>query len=739
MVTMRVVLLLLTAMLGSRVCFAEQPAPPRPASFAREIVSILTKQGCNSSSCHGGVKGRGGLKLSLDGLDPREDYKWIVQGGTYQVLSPEALPPITPRVSLQEPENSLLLRKPAMQVVHGGGEIFTPESPDYAAILEWVRGGAAYGEDVQKTLQGIEPSSREIVLGPGHTHSLRVVARFAGGRREDVTREVRYESLDSTVATVEPSGVLKALQKGETAVILRWLGQFAHVRIGVTDQEPASDAELPRNNFIDDHVFARLRRFRIRPSELSSDHEFVRRVCLDLAGTLPPPDRVREFLASKDPKKREKVVEALLNSPEYVEFWSLRFADLFRVRGEYGWILPFWEWVRRNVATDKPYHQVAREAIAVQGYGGASHKYQFGINKPPPIEQMVNETIRVFMGRRLDCAQCHNHPFDRWTQNQYWGLGAFFGRMTNTGWAFDNAVFDDPNGHEVDYVENDPTLRFRPVAHPRTKQPLAAMFMDGTALPEDRRDDPRLALANWVVSHPYFAEAAVNRIWGYFFGRGIVDPVDDFRVVNPPTHPELLAALARDFEQHGYSLKQLMRRIVNSRAYQLSSQTHELNRHDRTNYSHALPRPLEAAVLLDAISQVTGVPEVFDKNPAGKRAIQLRFPAGASFLSVFGRPARDAVPDPGGQLNLRQAMHMLAGTTFNAKLSNEAGRLHRLLQSGASDRQLVEEFYLAALSRFPTEREWAGLQKIFAERPRREAAEDLVWALITAREFAENH
>jgi hypothetical protein len=263
--------------------------------------------------------------------------------------------------------------------------------------------------------------------------------------------------------------------------------------------------------------------------------------------------------------------------------------------------------------------------------------------------------------------------------------------------------------------------------------------MEATTFPEDRPHDPRLALASWVVSHPYFAEAAVNRIWGYFFGRGIVDPVDDFRVVNPPTHPELLAALARDFEQNGYSLKHLMRRIVNSRTYQLSSRPNDLNRYDRTNYSHALPRPLEAAVLLDAISQVTGVPEIFDKNPAGTRAIQLRFPAGASFLSIFGRPARDAVPEPGGQLNVRQAMHMVAGATFNQKLANEAGRLHQLLNNGASDRQLVEEFYLAALSRFPTEREWASLQKIFSERPRSEAAEDLVWALVTAREFAENH
>jgi hypothetical protein len=363
----------------------------------------------------------------------------------------------------------------------------------------------------------------------------------------------------------------------------------------------------------------------------------------------------------------------------------------------------------------------------------------FGINKPPPVEQMVNETFRVFLGRRLDCAQCHNHPFDNWTQNQYWGLAAFFGRMTNTGWGFDNAVFDDVNGHEEDYLENSPELKFRKVIHPRTKQLAEPAFLDGTVLPKQRRDDPRMELAKWVTSHPYFAEAAVNRMWGYFFGRGIVDPVDDFRVSNPPTHPELLRALADEFRQQGYDLKHLMRLIVTSRTYQLSSKPNESNRRDQINCSHALPRPLEAAVLLDAVSQVTGVPETLGKMPVGTRAVQMRFPSGSPFLGIFGRTARDVVPEPADKANLGEALHMLAGGTFNEKISKDGGRLQRLLESGSSDREIIQEFYLAALSRFPTGRELAGLEQMIRERPRREVLEDLVWALVTSREFSENH
>ncbi len=722
----------------SGTSFAGESLPAKAPGFERHIVSILTKHGCNGSNCHGGVKGRGGLKLSLDGLDPKEDYRWIVEGGNYQVLSPEALPPIAPRVNLKEPEESLLLRKPTAILPHGGGQRFSVDTSDYDTILQWVRKGAPYGESILPNLQRIEVSPAEVVMDPGQTRLLEVMARFTD-RSEDITREVRYQPLDPTVATVDSEGVVEARGQGETAVILRWVGRFAYVRVGVRGPSAPEYADLAPNNLIDEHVFEKLRRLRIPPSEQANDHEFLRRICLDLTGTLPPSRRVREFVDSTDPRKREKLIDTLLDSPEFVDFWVFRFSDLFRVRGSYGWILPFWEWVRQSVATNKPYDQMVREAIAVQGYGGPAHKHMVGTNKPYPVEQILNETIRVFMGRRLDCAQCHNHPSDRWTENQYWGLASFFGRMTNTGWNHDNVVFDDANGHEVDYVENDPGLRFRRVIHPRDKRLVSPAFLDGTLLPSDRGEDPRMELARWMTSHPYFAEAAANRIWSYFFGRGLVDPVDDFRLGNPPTHPQLLEALAGSLREHDYDLKHLMRLIVTSQSYQLSSRTSPSNRHDRINYSHALPRPLDPAVLLDAISQVTGVPEVFGKLPAGTKAIQLRFPSESSFLDIFGTPQRDVVPEPGGKPSLGQALHMFAGATFNQKLSRKDGFVRRMVESANSNRKIIEQLHLAALARFPTPEELAGHETMFQARPRREAAEDLLWALLTAREFSENH
>ena len=351
----------------------------------------------------------------------------------------------------------------------------------------------------------------------------------------------------------------------------------------------------------------------IVPSELSSDAEFLRRVCLDLTGTLPPPQRVREFMASKDPQKRERLIEALLNTPEYTDYWTWRFADLFRVVYENGLPLypkTYWEWIRDSIARNKPYDQMARERIAAEGLNGPSRHYYNGSDLRRPQDIMA-EQVRVFLGRRLDCAQCHNHPYETWSQNQFWGMTAFFGRLSQLGeigGIFPPVVIDDPAGHG----ENGGGAK---VIQPRTKEEVHPAFLDGKPIPEGRQDDPRKALAEWMtsLSNPYFAAAAVDRIWGYFFARGIVDPVDDFRATNPPTHPELLGALARDFAEHHYDLKRLVRLIVQSRTYQLSGTPNSTNKNDLTDYSHASPRALDAEVLLDAISRVTGIDEDFSR------------------------------------------------------------------------------------------------------------------------------
>ena len=722
----------------------------RPFSFQRDIGSIFAKRGCNGSSCHGGVKGRGGFKLSLDTTVPREDYGRIVEGGTFRVLTPDS-DPKTPRINLAEPEKSLLLLKPTMRVVHEGGRRFGRGSSDYQTILNWIQKGAPYGEpDGQEEIriERVEVLPREVVLEEMGEQQFLVTAYLSDGRREDITEEVRYESNNPEVVTVNDHGLATARGSGETALLMRAAGHVISARVGVIKDPIPNYPGFPRRNFIDDFVFSKLERFHILPSDLAGDGEFLRRVCLDVVGTLPPPARVREFLASKDLQKRDRLIEILLNSPEYVDYWTFRFSDLFRVANYVTGGSPkdsqsYWEWIRSTVAENRPYDQIARERLAAQGARGAARHYlPFG--SVTLVQAAVAEEVKVFMGRRMDCAQCHNHPFENWSQEQFWGLAAFFGRMTSFG----GLIVDEPVSRSR---QGNVAIGAGKVIHPRTKEEVQPTFLNGESLGQDTKTDPRAELATWMTSHPYFAEAAVNRMWSHFFGRGLVQPVDDFRSSNPPTHPKLLEALARDFREQGHDLKRLIRLIVQSRTYQLSSRPNETNADDTINYSRARYRPLDAEVLLDAISQVTGVPEVYyNETPGGTRgeeepgtrAINLMeadlYPN--RFLEVHGRPLRFSLPERNVEPNLLQALHMLAGGTFTSKLSGEEGRLGRLLQSGASNREVIEELSLAALSRFPTGRERTELEEMLRHsESRTQAMEDLLWGLMTSREFAENH
>lgn len=724
----------------------------RPFSFARDVGGILTKRGCNGSECHGGVKGQAGFKLSVNALYPREDYKWIVQGGTFQVLSTESGGPSNPRINVKEAERSLLLLKATFAIPHGGGKRFASDSSDYQTLLEWIRSGAPYGDEAEQEnvrIERIELFPKEGVLDRAGKHQLLVTAFLSNGRREDVTEEVAYVSNNPDVVTVGSEGLIQATGIGETAVMVRAAGHAVSARFGVIAEPRSHYPQIPRFNFIDDFVFGKLRKFNIIPSELSSDSQFLRRVCLDLTGTLPPPNRVREFLASKDTRKRDKLIDILLQSPEYVDYWTFRIAELFRASSvgtgapEHGYV--YWQWIRESVAQNKPYDRMASERIEAQGFEGPSRHYLPYGEEPRP-EDIMPEELRVFMGRRLDCAQCHNHPFESWSQDQFWGMAAFFGRLNRTEWSGFGAtvMFDDPAGRDPDYGE---PVESAKVMHPRTKTEAHPAFLDGKTLSAQQSFDSRKWLAEWITSHPYFAEAAVNRIWGYLLGRGIVDPVDDFRSTNPPTHPDLLAALARDFREHGYDLKRFLGEIVRSRTYQLSSIPNETNKDDRINYSHFIPRLMDGEVLLDAVSNVTGVPEVFKDSPEsmaplGTRAIQLKLPDlyPSRFLTMYGRPNRERVPERKAIPNLAQALHLLVGSTYTERISKDGNRLNRLLKSGASDRDLVEELYLITLARFPNAEEHAGLQTVLSQRSSRvEAFQDLFWALLTSREFSENH
>jgi hypothetical protein len=728
----------------------------RRFQFGRDIGNILTKQGCNGSGCHGGVKGRGGFKLSPGVLNPKDDYEWIVKGGGYQVLTAEVKGERVPRVDVKDPARSLILLKATLSVPHGGGRRFAVGSPPYETILKWVKDGAPYGEEAgrENRVAKLEVYPPIVTLEAGSQHRLLVTARFADGRVEDFTEQALCTPNDKTVATVTGC-VVKSGRLGETSILVRAAGLAASATAGVIGPPLAAYNDPPASNYIDNFIFEKLRRFRIPPSALSSDEEFLRRICLDLTGTLPPPARTREFLESKDPAKRSKLIDTLMASPEFVDYWTYRFDDLFRV-GVFPnginakWSQMYANWVRESIAANKPYDQMARERIAAQGYDGPTRHY-LPYDVIGPAGETMAEEVRVFFGRRLDCAQCHNHPYEAWSQDQFWGLAAFFGRMFKMGdTGAEYVVFDHPSGEAMGNGDVNGSIK---LIHPRTKAELKPVFLDGKPLESSDRVNPRQALADWIVSHPYFAEAAANRMWSYFFGRGLVDPVDDFRSTNPPTHPELLEKLAGDFRAHRYDLRYLIRTITHSRAYQLSGRTSAQNEADHTNYSHANPRPLDAEVMLDAICQVTGVPEVFTTGvaepgkttgqaPEGTRAIMLRQPDlyYSRFLDIYGRPNRLTLPERNGKANLGEALHMLAGSAYQEKLTAPGNRLKRLLSEGKTDREIVESFYLAAYSRFPERDETDTIGKLIASRQdREEALRDFVWALLCSREFSENH
>ena len=730
----------------------------RPFSFARDIGTVLTKQGCNNSECHGGVKGQGGLKLSVNALFPKEDFRWIIKGGTYQVMSAAAAGNEVSRINLKEPETSLLLVKPTLTVPHGGGKQLNVNSSGYQTILEWIQNGAPYGEE--EAIKGVyierlEVFPQEVVLDQSGQHGLIVTAHLSNGRQEDITDQVLYESNDEQIIEVIGSGQVKAHAVGESSVMIRAAGQAASARFGVIAKPLLHYPIITQRNFIDRHVFKKLKDFNIIPSSLSADTEFLRRICLDVTGKLPPPERIREFLLDQDPKKRDALIEVLLNSTEYIEYWTYFFSELFRVKptalNEHALLRQ--EWVRNNIAQNIPYDRVARERIAAQGFNAPSWHYWTN-NKITPVPAITTEQIRVFLGRRLGCAQCHNHPYENWSQDQFWGLAAFFGDMTQLMAVAPSKLrgpyffIDDLDGNGSRKDQNPAKL-----LHPRTKKHVAPQFPDGRLLPDHERIDLRMRLAEWMTSpnNPFFSEAIVNRIWAHFFGRGIVEPVDDFRSTNPPTHPRLLKELSKTFVTRGYDIKHLIRTILQSRTYQLSGKANNTNKDDRVNYSRALPRLLEAAPLLDAISQATGIDSELIASregnastgaPPGTRSINL-FPgfANSHFLEVYNRNDRRGVPENKPQLTLLQSLHRLAGPTFTTRLlKQKESHLNQLLKQHSSDIKIIEELYLLTVSRFPTNREVKGLKKMIkAEPSRQKGFQSLIWALVSSREFVYNH
>lgn len=708
--------------------------PPR---FLTDVIPILTRTGCNMGACHGAGSGKGGFKLSLQGYDPEFDYQTITrQAGARRVVR-------------TRPENSLLLRKPSLGVAHRGGLRLRTDSSEYRLLLDWIAGGMPGPAPDEPQVVRLETFPKVKTLAPGQSQRFIVRAHYSDGSLRDVTGRALFSASDETVAKVTPTGEATATGPGEGAVLIRYDSLVTTARI-VSPFSPRAQARPEHQSArtpehpIDRLVNQKLAALGLQPSPRCTDSDFIRRVYLDVIGLLPTPEEVRAFLANRDPKKREKLIDALLERSEYVDFWSLKWGDLLRsnrhLLSEKG-MYAFNAWIRRSVKENKPWDQFARELILAGGSTYAGPAAYFRTANGP--QELAETTSQVFLGVRIQCARCHNHPYEKWTQNQYYQMAAFFARVkARPGEAQGERVVFPASGGET--------------IHPRTKQEVTPCALDAAPIPKEYRGDRRQALADWLTSpqNPFFAHVLVNRLWKHFLGRGLVEPVDDMRVTNPPSNEALLDFLARDFVNHGYDLKHLMRSIMRSQTYQRSAEPTGNNARDTKYHSRYAFKRLSAETLLDALAQATGVSEKFSGYPMGTRAAQLPDTTVPSyFLELFGRPARnltcacERVDEP----NLGQVLHLMNNAGLNARLSSNTGRVASLLAAKLPDQKVVEELYLASVSRLPTPEETRqGVRALRAwSKPkswwlpplpkRRQAAEDILWALLNSKEFVFNH
>ncbi len=709
-------------------------------SFENHVESVLAKQGCNAGPCHGAGSGKGGFRLTLRGYDPSADFVRLCQEGRGR------------RVVRTDPGQSLLLRKPSLALAHQGGLRLRRDSLEFRVISEWISAGAAGPLPRTPKLLGLQVYPVERTLMPGSKQRLAVQARFSDGHSEDVTHWARYASNEESIARVDESGRVRMLGVGETAVSVSYLGKVAFSRVSVPFPnriDVGTVGKTPRANYVDDLVLSKLAKLHLMPSGPSSDPEFLRRVYLDTTGTLPTPAETRAFLADRDAAKRARLIDALLARPEYVDYWTYKWADLVCVNrdvlGSKG-MWAFYSWLRRCVDENRGWDRVVRDILTASGDTngcGPANFYRMGA-KPEEFAETVSQ---AFLGIRVSCAKCHNHPFEKWTQSDYYRMASVFSRVgSKAEKESSGAVIYTKSSGEVD--------------HPRLGRPLAPAAFDGPVLSLDSPADRRAFLADWMTApnNPYFARSVVNRVWKQYMGRGLVEPVDDMRLTNPASNEPLLAALSRDFIKHGFDLRYLTRTILNSRAYQASSAPNSTNAGDDRFYSRYLVRRLAAEPLLDAICQVTGQPEKFSGMPRGARAISLPDTRIASaFLDVFGRPARQVTCDCERNMdpNVAQALHFISAKTLNEKVSAKGGIIERLLDEKKTDQQIVDELYITCLCRTATSAETAtalrslraalgeprnpGGKPVDPRNIRAQVFGDLLWAMLSSPEFVFNH
>lgn len=707
--------------------------------FVRDVQPVLAKAGCNQGTCHGSAKGKNGFKLSLRGYDPEYDYTALITDMAGRRFN---------RVNV---DDSLMLLKPLAEVPHEGRQALKPGSREHQLLRQWIVEGTAF-DTLKNRATSIEllPKEAEMDLA-GRSQQFLVIARYSDGSTRDVTREAHFSVSNTEVTDVTPGGIVNGLRRGESALLVRYEGMYGTALLTVMgDRTGYQWADVPENNFIDRHVNAKLRKMKILPSELTTDAEFMRRVYLDLTGLPPRPAKVRAFLDDQTPsrEKREKLIDSLLGSNDYIEFWANKWADLLQCNSENLGQKSVWlyrNWIRKQVADNVPYDKFVRTLLTAKGssYENPAVNYLRVLREPGKMTEDVTQT---FLGVRFNCNKCHDHPFEKWTQNQYYEMGAYFAQVGfKQGQVGKEVIFAEAGGsfqitsEEVVYNK----YNGGEVRHLRTEAVAAPKVPVGDARPVSEGADRRVPMVDWLVSpeNPFFAKSMANRVWSYFLGRGIIDPVDDIRASNPPSNPELLDALTAQFVKDGFNLRKLMKTICLSRTYQLSIVKNKWNDDDTINFSHALPRRLSAEQMVDALALATGTKPNLAGIPSGMRAVQIPdgMVKGNDFLQLFGRPKRQSACEceRSSSLTLSHALSLINGPTISEAIASPDSRIAGLVKTEKDDTKLVEEIYLSCLSRPPTSKELKAVE-FKAGADRLEVAQDLAWALLNSPAFLFN-
>lgn len=738
LIQLSIALLVSCSMQGPKNCVIAAE-PSGQVSFVNDVVPLLTKSGCNTGVCHAKAgSGQNGFQFSLLGFEPQEDFEHLVNEGRGRRLFPAS------------PEQSLLLLKATGIVPHGGGVRLEPNSKSYDLLLGWIRQGANYDGDSAPKLIAFEVVPREGSVNPNETQQLTAVARYSDGSQREVTDLALYEANDRAMAEVNGSGLIHFSDiPGKAAIMLRYQGRVAVYNASIR-MAATVDSLPPSKNFVDDFVFANLKAIGVPPSPVCDDATFLRRVTLDIAGRLPTEEEASAFFVSQETNKRDQVIDALLRSPDYADYFANKWTALLKNRRDDASDLKsnfaFHAWIRDSLLANKPYDQLVRELLAATGtvIGNPAVAWYKRVKEP---KEQLEDVAQLFLGVRMQCAQCHHHPFERWSQDDYYSLSAFFSQV---GRKPSNTRGEDLIFHK------------RGIATAKNIKTGAALKPAalGDSIPEIAADeDPRLKLVDWMASkaNPFFAKALVNRYWKHFLQRGLVEPEDDIRDTNPATNPELLAALEKHFIDSSFDLKSLVRVITQSNAYQLSSTPNQYNIADRQNYSRYYPRRLQAEMLLDAIDAVTESQTDFPNLPSGTRAIALpdnSYNRASPFLKVFGRPESESVCECERvqSSSLAQSLHLINAGDVKAKLNQQNGRADRLAKEARPTEEKVRELYRAAFAREPRADELqialeylaevrtdAAGQPLDSAQSNRLNMQDLIWALINTKEFLFNH